>query len=498
MASLLITAVLMISSIGALAPKVHAQTATISILPASIDNPALGPGSSISISANAADISDVFTWQVTVFFDPTILSCTGMAVPTGTIFGPPNLPIVVSPLIDNVLGSASIGASTILGPTATGSGVLTTLNFSVIGRGTTALTFGKLAVDTFFLNTNLNDIPVTLVVGSFSNFVAPPTAKIFVNPSSVVNPALTTGTTFDVKLSIQNGTGVHRWAADVAFNNTLLSGVQAVEGPFLNGSGSTTFNATIQNDFSATEGRILLSCELTTGGASGNGDLVTITFSVLTTGSTPLTLSSVDLRDSAGTALPFTTANGFFSNVSVRDIAVESVSIFNDVIAKGFMIDTTEVHITLNVTVGVVNNGDTTETFNVGIYVDSVLAAPMQLVENLTSHEERTLEFLWDTFDATLGNHTLSASAEILSGESNTENNTFVYGQIKVIFPGDVNQDGIVDMRDVAVIVLSFNAFYDNPGRFNHFADLDANGRIEMRDIGIWGVNFGQTYNLPV
>jgi hypothetical protein len=411
-----------------------------------------------------------------------------MVVTAGSVF---NLDLDVTPLIDNNFGSASIGSSQIGSPAVSGNGVFTTVNFTVIGRGNSPLTLGTPAVDTFFLNTPQNDIPATINVGSFNNFVAPPTAKIFVNPSSVVNPSLTQGQTFDVNLSIQSGTDVHSWAADIFFNNTLLNATGGVEGPYLSSAGATSFTATVQNDFSATEGRIQLNCSLANGGTNGDGDLAIVTFNVLTTGSTPLTLSNVDLRDSQNTVLPFTTANGFFSNVSVRDVAVQNVSTFNDVVAQGFMVNTTEVHIMLNVTVMVVNNGDFNETFNVGIYIDAALAAPLQLVENLTSHETRTLEFLWDTFGVSLGNHTLSASAEVLSGEADTANNTFVDGQIKVIFPGDVNQDGVVDMRDVGVIVQSFNAFFDS-ARFNPYADLDGNGRIDLRDIGIWGCNFGK------
>ncbi len=483
--ALLIIAAMLVSTLGVLAPKVHAQGPVASIIPASIDDTSLGPGSTFQINATGTDFTNLYTWQVSVKYNPSVLSVTGMTIPTSSIF---NLPIAVSPVIDNGLGLSSIGASLITG-SVSGSGVFTTVIFTVVGRGTTDITFGTKGVDTFFLDPGLVDIQgVTLQNGAFSNFVPPPTAKIYVNPSSIVSPALTEGQTFSVNLSIQSGTDVNGWAADLFFNKTLLSAVEGVEGPFLQNAGSTTFVATVQND----AGMVHLDCALTSGGASGNGDLATIRFTVLTTGAGPLTLANVTLLDPSNAALPFTTADGFFSNISVRDIAVKSVSTFNDVIAKGFMIDTTEVHISLNVTVVVVNNGDNNETFNVGIYVDSVLAAPTQLVIDLMPHEERTLEFLWDTWNATLGDHTLSASAEVLAGEIDTANNTFVLGQIKVIFAGDVNQDGIVDMRDVSVILQSFNAFYDNPTRFNHFADMDGNGRVEMLDIGIWAVNFGR------
>ncbi len=487
--SLLVIAVLVIPIFGVLVPMAHAQTPTASVIPAATNDPSIGPGSVIHINVTGTDFTDLFTWQVSVFYNPAVLNCTSMVIPAGLF----KLDLGVTPIIDNVVGLAFGGSTEISSPSVSGSGVFATLTFTVVGRGTSEFSLGQPSSDTFFLNTAQNDISTTLNGGTFSNFVAPPTAKIYINPSSVVNPSLTEGQTFDVALSIQNGTGVHSWAADVFFNNTVLKAAEGIEGTYLSSAGSTAFNVTIQNDYSATFGLIHVNCVLATGGANGDGTLATLRFNVSATGSTALALDNLDLRDAQNALLPFTTADGFFSNVSIRDIAVEDVSTFNDVVAQGFMIGSTEIHITMNVTVKVVNNGDFNETFTVGIYVDSVLAAPLQTVENLTSHEERTLEFLWDTFGVSLGNHTLSASAEVLPGEANTENNTFVLGPIKVIFPGDVNQDGIVDMHDAFVLVQAFNAFYTDPVRYNHYADFNADGRIDMMDIGIWAVNFMRT-----
>jgi hypothetical protein len=55
----------------------------------------------------------------------------------------------------------------------------------------------------------------------------------------------------------------------------------------------------------------------------------------------------------------------------------------------------------------------------------------------------------------------------------------------------DVNNDGTVDMKDVATVVLAFNSFPNTP-RWNSLADLDGNGRIDMRDIVMVVLNFKQ------
>lgn len=60
-----------------------------------------------------------------------------------------------------------------------------------------------------------------------------------------------------------------------------------------------------------------------------------------------------------------------------------------------------------------------------------------------------------------------------------------------VKFHGDVNKDGVVNMRDAGEAVLAFNSF---PGtdRWNANADLDNNDRVDMRDIVMIILNFNK------
>ncbi len=54
---------------------------------------------------------------------------------------------------------------------------------------------------------------------------------------------------------------------------------------------------------------------------------------------------------------------------------------------------------------------------------------------------------------------------------------------------GDVNNDGTVDMKDVALVVLAFNSFPNTP-RWNKSADVDSSGRVDTRDLVIVILNF--------
>jgi hypothetical protein len=335
-----------------------------------------------------------------------------------------------------------------------------------------------------------HDIPVTVEDASFNNYVPPPQATVFVDPPQIVDPSLTPGTSFDLNISIMDATELHQWTVtSLFFNSTIINATAVVEGSFLLNVGATTFSATIENTFNATHGRIVATSQLVAGAASGNGDLARITFEVMALGETPIALADVDLRDQTNAVLPSVTENGYFTNVIVvvRDIAVTDVSVYNWVIAQGF---------TLNVTVRVANHGDLPETFSVTIFADALIAAPSQTVQNLPSGGEVELLFLWDTTASAIGNHTLEAAADLLPGEINTVNNTFVYGTIAVIFPGDVNQDDMVDMRDIMLELQNvWRAYNSHPGepRWNPYADENADGRVDIIDVAIPCVNFKKT-----
>ncbi len=56
---------------------------------------------------------------------------------------------------------------------------------------------------------------------------------------------------------------------------------------------------------------------------------------------------------------------------------------------------------------------------------------------------------------------------------------------------GDVNDDGVVNATDISLVVAAFNS-YPNMLRWNVFADLDGNGHVDMRDVAIVILNFGK------
>jgi hypothetical protein len=59
--------------------------------------------------------------------------------------------------------------------------------------------------------------------------------------------------------------------------------------------------------------------------------------------------------------------------------------------------------------------------------------------------------------------------------------------------PGDINRDGKVDMKDVAIAAMAFGSYAGHP-RWNSIADENEDGKIDMRDIAVICRNFGEIY----
>jgi PKD repeat protein len=163
-------AMIVITATFATANHVKALPTTMAMMPASIIDPSLGPGASFIINLTVADVSDLFTWQVQVLFKPSILNCGNATIPADNVFAGKSI-IPVAPLIDNVTGSVTFGASLVgAEPSFTGSGVLCQIGFTVVGWGNSTMNYSSpYGTDTFLLTSDLGVIPSMVSNGYFEN-----------------------------------------------------------------------------------------------------------------------------------------------------------------------------------------------------------------------------------------------------------------------------------------------------------------------------------------
>jgi thermitase len=164
----------------------------------------------------------------------------------------------------------------------------------------------------------------------------------------------------------------------------------------------------------------------------------------------------------------------------VRDVAVADVTVSSDRVYQGGVVG-------VNVTVA--NLGGADAGFLVTLYYDEVVIA-VRSVENLAPNETSILSFVWNTtFVPYCHNYTIRAEASTILGETNTANNVYVGGHVKVKIPGDVNNDGFVDVRDATRAILCFNS-YCGHAKWDPDADINCDGRVDTRDIVIVVINF--------
>jgi hypothetical protein len=168
---------------------------------------------------------------------------------------------------------------------------------------------------------------------------------------------------------------------------------------------------------------------------SGPGKLATITFDVVGLGDSELILGSntllkgwdailgktYDIVD--GVSMPFHIGHGYFENLkATHDVAVTGVTTSATSVVKGELV---------TIDVDVENQGDVIETFDVTVWTGA-LALGTQTVTNLPNGTGDTLTFNWDTTGYGIGSYTIVAVASTVSGETETEDNTFEDGIVTV------------------------------------------------------------------
>ncbi len=108
------------------------------------------------------------------------------------------------------------------------------------------------------------------------------------------------------------------------------------------------------------------------------------------------------------------------------------------------------------------------------------------------------LTLTWDTTSTSYGSYEISAVAGAVPGETNiSDNNITCTFLVHVGVPGDVSSqiqgmyDGRVNIRDLAYLILLFNINSSSPN-WKPNADINNDGVVNMRDVAIAVANFNK------
>ncbi|HXX87815.1 MAG TPA: PKD domain-containing protein [Candidatus Acidoferrum sp.] len=189
--------------------------------------------------------------------------------------------------------------------------------------------------------------------------------------------------------------------------------------------------------------------------------------------------------------------------VSQHDIAIASISVViphssNKMESSLWVFQGMPVYI--NVTF--MNEGDFDENANATLFYDTTAGETEIGTQNITINagQNGTASFVWDTAGVQYNqNYTLTANATIPLDISPADN-TLSTGPLTVRIMGDMNGDGKIDIKDIALVARSFGSFGPNflyqgspssPG-WNLDCDLNGDNKIDVRDLALVARNFGK------
>jgi hypothetical protein len=327
-----------------------------------------------------------------------------------------------------------------------------------------------------------------ILLASFPSITLAQETGLSVDPSSITG--LEIGEILSINITVSDVIDLYAWEFKLFYRNDILDATDMVEGPFLlthvDPSASTMFGSApdTTETYNATHGLVHLYNTFVEveEGVSGSGTLATVTFEVKGEGDCPLSFGETKLVDSAvpfGNLIPHTTTDGVV-HVGFHDIAIINMETIRT------MTNYTIVYI--NVTLE--NQGQVAETFNVTAYYDSV---PIETknVTNLIPSAVTVVTFTWDTETSPKGNYTMSATASMIVGETDTADNEYTDGWVWAYSLGDINGDGKVDILDIAQVAKAFGSKPGDPN-WDPNADINYDNQVNILDISTVAIRFGE------
>jgi len=170
---------------------------------------------------------------------------------------------------------------------------------------------------------------------------ASPITKVYIDPTPKI---ASFGETFEIKVKISGAAKLGGFDFCLAYDTTILDGLEVTEGSFLASFGQTyIFKLTLEDDYNATHGRIWVAIALlaTPEGATGSGTLATITFKATGLGECVLNLYSlkeesspfgtilvevpdkIKLGDNVGNPIDHEVEDGYFGDIMLPRLYVD-------------------------------------------------------------------------------------------------------------------------------------------------------------------------------
>ena len=477
------------------------QTAQLTF---SIDDTPVYVWDTFTLHLNVENITDLAGWQCNIEFDPNLLEATEVVEGDflkengGTTY-------FQASTIDNTAGTITdlVAARTTIGGVS-GNGRLLSVTFMTKALGDAQITVTNLQAGTSGISATIPlsvpDIIITIEDKPIIDIIDP-IFSFFTETSSVL-----VGDTFTLHLNAENITDLARWQCDIEFDPNLLEAVEVVEGDFLKEGGATTFflESTIDN----TTGKItgLDAVRLSRDGVSGTGRLLSVTFKAKATGDTQVTLANLYAGSSKSVAIPLNipeivitvsdvgSARLYFSiddiPVRVEDMFTLHLNIADVTNLSGWLCDIVFDPTALEaveVIEGDFLNKSNVSTFFLKSTIDNAAGkvtgiGAVRLSKNGVSDTGKLISV---TFVAKKLGDTQVAIANLYAGSSDliaipmSAPEIVITVEERVFLPGDVNQDGMVNILDLMHVAQ----YLGEDASVNPMSDVNEDGTIGIFDL---------------
>ncbi|MEM2912598.1 MAG: CARDB domain-containing protein, partial [Candidatus Bathyarchaeia archaeon] len=175
---------------------------------------------------------------------------------------------------------------------------------------------------------------------------------------------------------------------------------------------------------------------------------------------------------------------GNIETVKTTTIVVSIVLWRIDVAITSIMVSTNETYVgrMVTITLVVANYGELPQTFNVTAYYNST-AIKSVTINNLIPNTSTIIIIAWNTSKVEPHhNYTISASIPTIPYESDVSNNLLIDGIVKIKKFADVNGDGKIDLKDIALVARAFGTRDGNP-KWDPRCDINGDGKVDIRDL---------------
>ena len=412
---------------------VRAQQATIGVEPDSIFDPGLGPGSTFTVDIWVRGVADLAGVEFYLGYNTTVLTAT--LIEYGDIFGPTYFPLWSA--IKDAEGYLQYSLAEQFGePGFTGDGRVAIITFSVDSLGASTLNLHKTKLsdsslppmitfpkelDGLFSNEAFHDIAVTDVI-------AYPT-EVDAGDIVTINVTITNQGDYNETFTVTV------YADIIAYNYTWDAVIGLVDLWVDVGDEITVGTQTVTDLAPGANTTSTLTWN-TTGVEAANYTISAQASTVpdeIDTADNLFVPPRLDRPRTWPSPPPYPPSPDYPSNaysptsVTVTAIPAHDIAI-TSVVPSPTEVDAGDI-VTINV--AITNQGDYNETFSVTVYYDdvSIDTEPGISLENGTS---RTLTFTWNTADVAKGTYTIKAEASVVTGETDTDDNTYDAGTVKV------------------------------------------------------------------